>query len=160
MDSVVQHARQGKPVIGICNGFQVLTEIGLLPGALLRNASLRFIHKLVHLRVERTPFPFTRSYQPEEVIELPIAHAQGRYYASPQVLAELESERQILFRYCASDGQLAAAANPNGSLAGIAGICSREGLVMGLMPHPERRLHSYLGSLDGRALFLSIAEAA
>ena len=159
MDAVLAHARRGNPVVGICNGFQVLTEIGLLPGALLHNLSLRFIHRPVSLRIERHDTRFTRMYAMEDVIELPIAHGQGRYYAPPPVIAELENENQVLFRYCSPAGLTDSSWNPNGSLNGIAGICNREGNVMGMMPHPERRLNPILGGVDGKALFMSLVES-
>lgn len=159
MDSVLEHARQGRPVVGICNGFQVLTEIGLLPGALLRNLSLRFVHKPVSLRVERHDSRFTRCYGKDDLITLPVAHGQGRYYASAAVIEELEAEKRVLFRYCNSEGLVDSESNPNGSVNGIAGICNPEGNVMGMMPHPERRMNSRLGGVDGQSLFLSLAEA-
>jgi phosphoribosylformylglycinamidine synthase I len=159
MDSVAEHARQGRPVVGICNGFQVLTEIGLLPGALLRNDSLRFCHWDVHLRVERSDSLFTSSYPQHTVIRLPIAHGQGKYYAPPDVLADLEARQQVLFRYCDTRGTLGNGHNPNGSLNHIAGLCNREGNVMALMPHPERRMNALVGGTDGQALFLSIAQS-
>lgn len=159
MDSVVRHAEQGRPVIGICNGFQVLTEIGLLPGALLKNHTLRFIHETVKLRVDGQGTRFTRNYSPAQIIELPIAHGQGRYYALPEVIARLEAEKQILFRYCNAAGEAVSDANPNGSLNNIAGICNNAGNVMGMMPHPERRMNIRLGGIDGRALFESLAQS-
>jgi phosphoribosylformylglycinamidine synthase len=156
MQSVIQHARQGKYVLGICNGFQVLTEAGLLPGALVRNRDLHFICDRVPLRVERTDLPWTRDYQAGAVITLPIAHGEGSYFADAHTLAELEEHRQILFRYCAPDGTLDSASNPNGSLHNIAGICNRQGNVLGLMPHPERASDPVLGGTDGLKLFQGI----
>ncbi|MBU0518940.1 phosphoribosylformylglycinamidine synthase subunit PurQ [bacterium] len=159
MEEVVKHAHNGKPVIGICNGFQVLTEIGLLPGALLKNNTLSFIHKPVTLRIEHRDSLFTRSYKTNAVIELPIAHGQGRYYASDEVIAELQSENRILFRYSSPKGELSSAWNPNGSLLDIAGICNAAGNIMGMMPHPERRMNQQLGGVDGRAIFQGVAQA-
>ncbi|TKJ40249.1 phosphoribosylformylglycinamidine synthase I [candidate division LCP-89 bacterium B3_LCP] len=160
MDAVVKHAQSGKPVIGICNGFQVLTEIGLLPGALLRNDSLRFIHRPVSLRVEQVQADFTSAYHKDQVIELPIAHGQGKYYAPPDVIDSLEENNRILFRYSNPKGELSPAWNPNGSVNQIAGICNDKGNVMGMMPHPERRLNAKLGYADGQALFQAVATAS
>lgn len=159
MDAVVEHAKKGRPVVGICNGFQVLTEIGLLPGALLRNDSLRFVHRPVTLRVEHKNSAFTSHYQEGGVIELPVAHGQGKYYAPPGVLEELETGQRVLFRYSNPQGEFSPDWNPNGSIHEIAGICNRQGNVMGMMPHPERRLNARLGSTDGQPLFLAVAEA-
>lgn len=159
MDAVLEHARRGRPVIGICNGFQVLTEIGLLPGALLRNDSLRFVHRSVPLRIEHLDSAFTAKYNSGDVIELPIAHGLGRYFAPAEILEELEANHRTIFRYSSPGGRVDPSWNPNGSEKGIAGICNPEGNVMGMMPHPERRLNSRLGGKDGRAMFLSVAEA-
>jgi phosphoribosylformylglycinamidine synthase len=160
MRATVEHARQGKLVLGICNGFQVLTEIGLLPGALVRNRDLHFICDRTPLRVERTDLPFTRAYQAGEVITLPIAHGEGCYYADAETLATLEDHQQVLFRYCSPQGIADADSNPNGSLHHIAGICNRAGNVLGMMPHPERAADSLLGGTDGLKLFQSILETA
>jgi phosphoribosylformylglycinamidine synthase len=159
IQATIGHARQGKPVLGICNGFQVLTEVGLLPGALMRNRDLHFICDHVPLRVERTDLSWTAQYQPGQVITLPIAHGEGCYYASAETLAELEANNQILFRYCEPDGKITSSGNPNGSLNNIAGICNRQGNVVGMMPHPERASDPVLGSTDGIKLFQGVLSA-
>ncbi len=159
MEAVRKHAARGRPVIGICNGFQILTEAGLLPGALRRNASLRFICEDVWLRCETSRTPFTRGIPPGDRLRMPIAHGEGNYFCAPEVLAELEENEQIAFRYCDPEGQSTAEANPNGSTAHIAGVCNREGNVLGLMPHPERSCEQDLGSEDGLRLFASALEA-
>jgi phosphoribosylformylglycinamidine synthase subunit PurQ / glutaminase len=156
MQATVRHAEQGKLVLGICNGFQVLTEVGLLPGALMRNRDLHFVCDRISLRVERTDLPWTEQYQPNEIITLPIAHGEGCYYADAQTLAKLEANRQILFRYCTPTGETAEIANPNGSLQHIAGICNDQGNVLGMMPHPERASDPMLGRTDGIRLFQSL----
>lgn len=159
MQATVEHANQGKLVLGICNGFQVLTEAGLLPGALVRNRELHFICDRVPLKVERTDLPWTKLYQPEEIITLPIAHGEGNYYADEATLAELEANRQIVFRYCTTDGRTDTTGNPNGSLKNIAGICNRNGNVLGMMPHPERAADVLLGSTEGFKLFQGLLSA-
>ncbi len=159
MQATVQHAEQGGMVLGICNGFQVLTEMGLLPGALMRNRDLHFVCDRVALRVERTDIPFTQHYQQGQIITLPIAHGEGCYYAEAGTLTDLETNRQILFRYCSVEGQPTLAANPNGSLDNIAGICNRQGNVVGMMPHPERAADPMLGNTDGMKLFEGILAA-
>lgn len=156
MRAVVDHAKQGKFVLGICNGFQVLTEAGLLPGALVRNRDLHFICDRVPVKVERTNLPWTSHYSPNEVITLPIAHGEGRYYADGKTLKALEDNGQILFRYCTATGQTNPASNPNGSLNNIAGICDRTGKILGMMPHPERASDPLLGGTDGIKLFQSL----
>jgi len=153
VQATVQHAEQGKLVLGICNGFQMLTEAGLLPGALVRNRDLHFICDRVTLRVERTSLPWTTAYQIGQVIMLPIAHGEGCYYATPETLAELEANQQVVLRYCEPNGSITNAANPNGSLNAIAGICNRRGNVFGMMPHPERASDPDLGYTDGIGLF-------
>lgn len=156
MAAVKQHAQAGGAVIGICNGFQILTEAGLLPGTLLRNEGLRFVCRTVSVRVEQRHSVLTRQCRPGDVLSLPIAHAEGRYWAPPQLLDELEANGQVVLRYCAADGQLTEAANPNGSARHIAGVCNRQGNVVGLMPHPERAADRWLGSADGRCLIESL----
>ncbi|WP_017719413.1 phosphoribosylformylglycinamidine synthase subunit PurQ [Kamptonema formosum] len=153
MQEVVRHASQGKKVLGICNGFQVLTEVGLLPGALIRNRDLHFICDRVPLKVERTGLPWTSAYAAGQVISLPIAHGEGRYYADADTLARLEDNGQVLFRYCTGTGEVSSEGNPNGSLNNIAGICNLPGNVLGMMPHPERAADPVLGGTDGMALF-------
>ncbi|MBI3319196.1 MAG: phosphoribosylformylglycinamidine synthase subunit PurQ [Candidatus Omnitrophica bacterium] len=159
MRSVASFAKDGGLVLGICNGFQILLEAGLLPGAMLRNASLQFICRAISLRVERTDTPFTNRFQPGQVIRMPIAHGEGNYTADPRALRMIRQERQALFRYCDADGQAAPDANPNGSVDAIAGLCNAAGNVMGLMPHPERSAEPQLGSMDGRLVFESLIEA-
>jgi phosphoribosylformylglycinamidine synthase subunit PurQ / glutaminase len=158
MQAVERFAHSGGLVLGICNGFQILLEAGLLPGAMLRNAGLRFICRPVHIRVETTDTPCTCAARLGQVLELPIAHAEGNYFCDAATLANLESHGQVVFRYTTSDGRLEAAANPNGSLANIAGISNRERNVVGLMPHPERASELALGSADGLVIFRSMAQ--
>lgn len=153
MQATINHAEQGKLVLGICNGFQVLTESGLLPGALVRNRDLHFICDRVSIRVERTDLPWTQAYQPQQVITLPIAHGEGCYYADPKTLEQLQANHQILFRYCSPSGETNTASNPNGSVENIAGICNPQGNVVGMMPHPERASDDTLGYTDGLMLF-------
>jgi len=159
MQEVVAFARRGGPVLGICNGFQIACEAGLLPGALLRNASLRFVSAPVHLRVDSIATRFTSAYHIGQVISIPVAHGDGRYTADANTLARLEGEGRVVFRYVSAQGDATASANPNGSLRNIAGIVSAEGNVLGMMPHPERALHATLGSTDGVPLFASILES-
>jgi phosphoribosylformylglycinamidine synthase len=156
MAAVEEFAAAGKPVLGICNGFQVLTEAQLLPGSLLRNAELEFRSQWVHVRVERTDTPFTAGLTAGEVLRLPIAHGEGNYFVTPQELASLESNGQIVFRYCDARGELTADTNFNGSLNHIAGVCNARRNVVGLMPHPERGAEAILGGADG----LRILESA
>jgi phosphoribosylformylglycinamidine synthase len=145
--------------MGICNGFQILCESGLLKGALLRNANLKFQCRPVHIRVENVDTPFTNALRPGQVLRVPIAHAEGNYYADEDTIEQLMERRQILFRYCRPDGTLADDANPNGSLHYIAGITNRAGNVMGMMPHPERACDGVIGSVDGRYIFQSLINA-
>lgn len=158
MQDVVRFARDGGPVIGICNGFQVLCEAGLLPGVLMRNESLKFVCKKVHLRVENAETGFTAAYEPGQVIQLSIAHGEGNYFADRDVIQKLEDAGRVVFRYVDEDGEVTSASNPNGSLNSIAGIINREGNVLGMMPHPERCVESLLGGADGLGLFQSIVQ--
>jgi len=158
MNEVVQHARRGGPVIGICNGFQIACEARLLPGALLRNASLKFVCAPITLRVENASTRFTGSYREQQLITLPIAHGDGRYSADEEALDRLEGEGQVVFRYAPDPLQAAESYNPNGSMRDIAGIVSREGNVLGMMPHPERAVEPALGRPDGLALFESLLQ--
>ena len=153
MGQVREHANQGKFILGICNGFQVLTEMGLLPGALVRNRDLHFICDRVPVKVERTDTPWTSAYSAGQVTTLPIAHGEGRYYADADTLKALEDNGQVLFRYCTATGETDETSNPNGSLNNIAGICDRTGKILGMMPHPERASDPMLGSTDGIKLF-------
>lgn len=159
MRSVVAAANKGTLVLGICNGFQVLTESGLLPGVLMRNASLRFVCRDVWLKVETNDVPFTRGYAPGQVIRVPVAHMDGNYFADEGTLKTLEDHGRVVFRYCDERGNVTPEANPNGSRNNIAGIRNAAGNVLGLMPHPENLTESLLGGTDGRALFESLAEA-
>ena len=159
MKSVEKFAKSGGMVLGICNGFQILLEAGLLPGAMMRNAGLRYICRHVFIRVEQTDTPFTNAASQGQILKVPIAHNDGNYNADEATLADLEKNRQILFRYTTPDGVNDAAGNPNGSLHNIAGICNRERNVAGLMPHPERAVESALGSADGVVVFRSMVEA-
>ena len=156
MSAVAAFARGGGPVLGICNGFQILCEAGLLPGAMLRNRDLKFHCEHVSIRVEHTDTPFTSVAARGQVLRIPIAHGEGNYFAGPDVIAELESSRRVIFRYCDPSGQITDEANPNGALNGIAGICSAERNVVGLMPHPDRACEKRLGSSDGARIFESM----
>jgi phosphoribosylformylglycinamidine synthase len=156
MRDVVAKAKAGVPVLGICNGFQVLTETGLLPGVLMRNASLRFVCRDVWLRVEQPDTLFTCRYRKGEVIRIPIAHGDGNYFADKATLDELEAEGRVVFRYVDKRGLISPEANPNGAQHNIAGICDARRRVLGMMPHPERLFEPMLGGSDGRRLFESI----
>lgn len=156
MNEVVAHARRGGTVVGICNGFQIACEAGLLPGALLRNASLQFVSAPVKIRVENTATQFTSDYSRHQILTIPVAHGDGRYTADDATLDQLESNGQVVFRYVDTRGQPTEASNPNGSSRNIAGIINKHGNVVGLMPHPERALDSLLGSDDGLGFFQSI----
>jgi phosphoribosylformylglycinamidine synthase subunit PurQ / glutaminase len=159
MQAVKSFAAGGGLVLGICNGFQILTESGLLPGALTRNAGLKFICKQVHLRTETTDSPFTNQLTKGDVLQIPIAHMEGNYFCTPEELHQLEAEDRIVFRYTTPDGKVTPEANPNGSLSSIAGILNERRNVMGLMPHPERASEALLGSIDGWKIFTSMMEA-
>jgi len=164
MDAVRAHAGRGGLVLGVCNGFQILCESGLLPGVLMRNTALKFICKDVCLRVERSDTPFTRGYNAGQVIRVPVAHGEGNYVADSDTMARLEAEERVAVRYCAPDGALDPIWNVNGATNGIAGILSERGNVLGLMPHPENHVEGSMGLTDGRGLFAGLtrhfAEAA
>ena len=154
MRSVIDHANRGKPILGICNGFQILTEVGLLPGALIRNRDLHFICETVSLTIERRDLFWTRGYETTRgAISVPIAHGEGRYFADADQLKQIEDNNQVVFRYCDASGAVTPESNPNGSLDNIAGICNATGNVVGMMPHPERASDRALGSEDGLAMF-------
>ena len=159
MRAVESFAARGGPVLGICNGFQVLLESGLLPGAMLRNRDVKFHCEFVGVRVERSDTPFTRRCDVGRVLRMPIAHGEGNYYASAEVLEQLEAENRVVFRYANAHGETTDQANPNGSAHGIAGICNAGRNVVGLMPHPERACESVLGSADGLLIFQSAVQA-
>jgi len=159
MNAVKRFADDGGLVIGICNGFQILLEAGMLPGAMHQNEGLKFVCKLVNLRVENSGTPFTTGYERGQVIKIPIAHHEGNYFIDEAGLAEIEANGQIVVRYCDDAGETTAASNPNGSLGNIAGVCNRERNVFGLMPHPERVCDEIVGGTDGRGVFESIIES-
>ncbi len=159
MQEVIRFANDGGTVIGICNGFQILVEARLLPGVLLRNASLQFVCKYVHLRVENAGTRFTNACEPGEVLAIPIAHGEGNYFTDPETLALLEENNRIIFRYCNKQGDVTEDANPNGSLANIAGVINEQGNVLGMMPHPERAVDPLLRHMDGRKMFQSMIES-
>ena len=159
MKAVEAFAARGGLVFGICNGFQVLTEAGLLPGALMRNAGLKYVCRDVHLRVERQDTSYTARIKQGTILRIPVGHGEGCYFAPEEVLKELEEKRQVVFRYCDEAGQVNAASNPNGSLRAIAGICNARGNVLGMMPHPDRCAEEVLGNAQGRRIFDSIVYA-
>ncbi len=156
MAAVGEFARRGGMVLGICNGFQILTEAHLLPGALVRNSRLKYICRDLYLRVERQDTPFTARVKQGTVVKMPVGHGEGCFYATEEVLRELEQNRQVVFRYCDAAGEVTAESNPNGSLHAIAGICNERGNVVGLMPHPDRCAEEVLGNVQGRRIFDSI----
>jgi phosphoribosylformylglycinamidine synthase len=158
MSAVKEFASRGGLTLGICNGFQILCEAGLLPGALMRNRDLRFICRHINIRVESVETPFTRDCRLGQTLSVPIAHGDGNYFCDPATLGELQREDRIIFRYCNERGAVTDEANPNGSLDSIAGICNRERNILGMMPHPERASEELLGSSDGRIIFCSLAD--
>ena len=160
MREVKRHAERGGYVVGICNGFQVLTETGLLPGALLANAGLKFICKETFLRVENNSPIFTKAYQKHQVLNIPVAHHEGNYFADSDTLKALEDNNQIAFRYCTANGEITEEANPNGALSNIAGIFNKQKNVLGMMPHPERHADMAVGCADGLPMFTALLEAA
>ncbi len=159
MAAVSAFAERGGPVLGICNGFQILLEAGLLPGAMVRNRAIKFISRLVPVRVEQTDTPFTEACRAGQVLHLPIAHGEGNYFAEPDVVEMLERERRVIFRYVNAAGEASPDGNPNGSLNNIAGICNERRNVVGLMPHPERAAEPWMGSADGRVVLESAVRA-
>jgi len=159
MREVIAFARAGGPVLGICNGFQILLEAGLLPGAMLRNRDLKFHCEHVHIRVEQTDTPFTLRCTPGQVLRIPIAHGEGNYFSAPDVLERIEANRQVIFRYSDARGQVVDSANPNGSIHGVAGVCNEARNVVALMPHPERACEAPLGSADGLVILQSVVDA-
>jgi len=156
MKAIKDFAASGKFVFGICNGFQILCEAGLLPGALIRNRSLHFVCKHVNLKLENPNTPFTSEVAPDKVLSIPIAHAEGNYTCDDQTFQQLEENGQIVFRYCDAEGEITDESNPNGARSNIAGICNRDRNVLGMMPHPERACEEMLGSNDGRDIFRSL----
>ncbi len=158
MAEVVRQAQKGKLIMGICNGFQILTEAGLLPGALLRNSHLRFVCKFVHVRAENVNTPFTRNLPHGISLKIPVAHGEGNYFIDADGLKQLQDNEQIVFRYATARGEVVPEANPNGSIENIAGIINKQGNVLGMMPHPERAVENILGSTDGRLIFQSLIE--
>ncbi len=159
MRAVRDFANEGKFVFGICNGFQILCEAGLLPGALMRNSNLHFVCKHIHLKIENEHTPFTSEVEPGKILSIPVAHAEGNYTCDDETFHRLEENNQIVFRYCNEDGEITDEANPNGSRSNIAGICNLDRNVLGMMPHPERACELLLGSDDGREIFSSLTKA-
>lgn len=156
MEAVRDHASSGRPVLGVCNGFQILCEAGMLPGALIRNRGLAFISRRVHIRVETSSTPFTSGIEAGEVLEVPIKHGEGQFVADPETLARIDSDGLVVFRYCSSRGEISDEANPNGSIRNIAGLRSESGNVVGLMPHPEHAVDPDVGPVGGQPLFESL----
>jgi phosphoribosylformylglycinamidine synthase len=159
MKEVVRFAKNGGTVIGICNGFQILLEAGMLPGVMLRNSSLKFVCKFIQLKVENAATRFTSECEVGDVLRIPIAHGDGNYFASREIVESLQEHGQVVFRYCSKVGDIDDASNPNGSLSNIAGIINKEGNVLGMMPHPERAVELSLGSADGKKIFQSMIES-
>jgi phosphoribosylformylglycinamidine synthase subunit PurQ / glutaminase len=159
MKEVVRFAKNGGTVIGICNGFQILLEAGMLPGVMLRNSSLKFVCKFIQLKVENADTRFTSECEAGDVLRIPIAHGDGNYFASREIINAMQEHGQIVFRYCSRTGEIDDASNPNGSMSNIGGIINKEGNVLGMMPHPERAVESSLGSADGRKIFQSMIES-
>ncbi len=159
MKEVVRFAKNGGTVIGICNGFQILLEAGMLPGVMLRNSSLKFVCKFIQLKVENAETRFSSECEAGDVLKIPIAHGDGNYFASSEIIDSLQEHDQIVFRYCSKAGEIDDASNPNGSLSNIAGIINKEGNVLGMMPHPERAVELSLGSADGKKIFQSMIES-
>jgi phosphoribosylformylglycinamidine synthase len=159
MKEVVRFAKNGGTVVGICNGFQILLEAGMLPGVMLRNSSLKFVCRFIQLKVENAATRFTSECEVGDVLRIPVAHGDGNYFASREIVESLQEHGQIVFRYCSKDGDIDDASNPNGSLSNIAGIMNKEGNILGMMPHPERAVESSLGSADGKKIFQSMIES-
>ncbi len=157
MRSVKRFALEGKPVIGICNGFQILAESALVPGAFIKNRSLRFVCKWTHVRVENANTPFTASLSEGDVLRIPVANGEGAFFCDERELAEIEREKRVVFRYCSEDGEITPESNPNGSVANIAGVCGENLNPLGMMPHPERCCDQFLGGEDGAKIFESVA---
>ena len=160
MGAVKSFAREGKPVLGICNGFQIMAEGGLLDGAFVRNSGLRFVCEWTYVRVENTRTPFTASLKEGDVLRIPVAHREGAFFCGGRRLEDMEDSGRVVFRYCSKDGEVCAASNPNGSVSNIAGVCSDGGNLVGMMPHPERCCDEIIGGTDGAAVFESVAKWA
>ncbi len=158
MQEVIQYSKQGKPVLGICNGFQILLEAGLLPGAMLYNEKLRFVCKNVYIRLENEDTLFTRGLEKGELLDIPVSHGEGNYFIDRDGLRELQDQNRIVFRYCNSEGFISAESNVNGSVDSIAGICNPTGNILGMMPHPERAVEPLLGSTDGKKIFEAVLD--